>query len=443
MAIKKLKEYKNKIKSDGFWNTLFKNSFWAFAGDASASLIGLIITILLIRITGSSNYGILILAQTYMNIIDVSLNVQSWKSVIQYGQKSLTNNKIDDLCSYIKLGTILDVSTAILGCIAAILIAPIIGKLLGWSKILIICAQIFSIEIISHFSGTPTAMLRILNKFNLVALQKFITAIIKLTSIIMILILNKNLPLIYVTIIYCLTDIIGNILLIVFAFYTFKKKYSNTKIFKSKMPTDSKLFINFTLWVTLSEIVDIPVNYFDMFIISVLGNDKVAIFKVFKQCVAILQKVASPIQQAILPQFSELSAKNEKNRGYRIVIKIRNAMLNTITPISLIIGITSPLWLNILYGQEYACYWYVLLIYLLVQTYALSYTTIHSYFLSLDKSKESAIIVLISNIIYFICAYLLVNKTGMLGMVLSFALQAFLVINLKKKEILKEGVKYE
>ena len=46
-----------------------------------------------------------------------------------------------------------------------------------------------------------------------------------------------------------------------------------------------------------------------MFIVSLLGTDYVAVFKVFKQIVAILQKITSPLQQAIMPQFSELKAQ--------------------------------------------------------------------------------------------------------------------------------------
>ena len=104
----------------------------------------------------------------------------------------MVKKQYNELNSYIKIGTILDVSTAILGGIIAILIAPTLGKIFNWSNELIICSQIFSITIFSHFSGTPTAILRILNKFNLVAIQKFITAAVKLIVLLIIYFVKNN-----------------------------------------------------------------------------------------------------------------------------------------------------------------------------------------------------------------------------------------------------------
>ena len=95
--MKKIQSKIEKIKKDAFWGSLFKNSFWAFLGDSVASVIGLVVTILLIRLIGSDSYGVLVLGQSYMQIVDVIINVQSWKSVIQYGQKALVKNKIDEL----------------------------------------------------------------------------------------------------------------------------------------------------------------------------------------------------------------------------------------------------------------------------------------------------------------------------------------------------------
>ena len=141
-----------------------------------------------------------------------------------------------------------------------------------------------------------------------------------------------------------------------------------------------------------------------------------------------------------MPQFSELSAKGEKNRGYSVVLKIKKAILRIIGPIALILGITSPFWLKILYGDIYAKNWYILLFYLLVQTYALSYTTIHSYFLSLNKSKQSALYCCIANVVYMILAILLVKTWGMFGIVFSYLIQVLIVIKLKERDIKKEQI---
>ena len=435
--MKNFKEKISKIKKDNFWKTLFTNSFWAFLGDGMASVINLVITIVLIWLIGNYDYGSLVLAQSYMQIMDVLLNIQSWKSVIQYGQKALVKKDTQKLCGYVKIGCFLDVSTAILGGVASFFLAGLIGKIFGWDNTLIWCARIFSLTIFLHFSGTPTAILRITNKFNLVAIQKVVAAIFKLGCLGFIFFWKKSISLLNAVIIYTITDALGNLLLVLLAFFVFFKKYGFKNLIKAKIPKDYKEFTKYTLWGTLSEIVDIPINYFDVFIISFLSKELVAVFKVFKQIVAILSKVTTPIYQAIMPQFSELSAKGLKQRGFEVVLKIRKTILAIGIPFTILVSITSPFWLKIIYGDLYAQNWYILGLYLLVQTLALSYTTVHPYFISLGKTKESAIYVLIANIVYVILAISFVKSGGMIALVICYFIQAFIVIYLKVKNIKK------
>ena len=429
--MKEFKKILHKIKNDNFWKNLFKNSFWAFFGDASASAITFIISIILIKIIGSESYGILILAQSYMNIMDVIINIQSWRSTIQYGQKAIVDGNDKELHSYVKLGCIMDISTAILCFIISILLPNLIGRFLHWSNEMILCSEIFAVTIISHFAGTPTAILRLFNKYNLVALSKTLAAIFKITAIVAYYLITKNLNLVSSTIIFMLTDFIGNILLVIFAFYHYSKKYKIADIIKAKMPKDAKSFISYTLWGTLSEIVDLPVQTIDVFIVSVLGNATVAIYKIFKQIIGIISKVTGPIQQSILPQFSELSAKGNEKRGFEVVIKIHKTILKYTLPISILVGVTSYFWLGKLYDMTYANYWYILFIYLMIQTYALSYTTIHPFFITLGNMRINAIIEFTANIAYLIVSYILVRAMGLLGITIAFLIQILLNIFLK------------
>ena len=243
--------------------------------------------------------------------------------------------------------------------------------------------------------------------------------------------ITKNLNLVSSTIIFMLTDFIGNILLVIFAFYHYSKKYKIADIIKAKMPKDAKSFISYTLWGTLSEIVDLPVQTIDVFIVSVLGNVTVAIYKIFKQIIGIISKVTGPIQQSILPQFSELSAKGNEKRGFEVVIKIHKTILKYTLPISILVGATSYIWLGKLYDMTYANYWYILFIYLMIQTYALSYTTIHPFFITLGNMRINAIIEFTANIVYLIVSYILVRAMGLLGITIAFLIQILLNIFLK------------
>ena len=84
---RKLKEAFIKIKSNDFWRKLFKNSFYAIMGEGGSSVINLFVVFLLIKLLGNDKYAILVLAQSYMSILDLIINLQSWQSVIKFGEE--------------------------------------------------------------------------------------------------------------------------------------------------------------------------------------------------------------------------------------------------------------------------------------------------------------------------------------------------------------------
>ena len=441
---KKIIKLVTKIKSDSFWQKLFKNSLHVFVGDSTASLINVIITIILIKILGNNLYGYLVLAIGYMTIMDAIINLQSWKGVIHYGQDALVKNDSSRLIGYVKLGTILDVSTAILCFLISYFLAPLIGNIFGWDPHIIICSQIMSFVIISHFSGTPTAVLRIFNKFNLVAVQKIISSIIKLSALLVILLFKLDLNIYIITWLYAITDIIGNLLLVILSIITIKKQYKLIDIAKVELPANKKEFTKFTIWTTLSEIVDIPVQQIDVFIVAKLGIDMVSIFKVFKQIASIISKLMIPIQQAIMPQFSELIAKGKVRLAYENFLKIHKYLIIIFIPIALIIGLSSFMWLDLVFSSGYSKYWYVLLLLLISQSIAFSYSTIHPLFISMKNVFYSFVYGLITNIVYLIVALILVNKMQMVGLIIAFTIQYSLLIYLKNRKIKKQiGGYYE
>lgn len=428
----------NKIKRNEFWRKLFKNSFYAVIGEGGSSVINLFVVFLLIKLLGNEKNAILVLAQSYMSIMDLIINLQSWQSVIKFGEEVRIKNKIDEYLGFIKLGSILDVSTAILCGVISFFAAFLVGKLFNWSSELIICCQIFTAEIYFHFSGTPIAVLRLENKFNLVALQKVISAFFKLIALLVILCMTPKLSLIAAVIIYVATDIVSHLILVVMFLIVTHKKWGIRRLLKSKLPNGKIEFIKYTIWCTLGDITDIPVLYLDVFVISALKLELVTVFKLFKQIIAVLSKLAVPIYQAIFPQFSTLVAKGELKRGYNVVIMIRNAIFKYFIPLVILVGISSPLWLKIIFNDLFAQYWYILFIYLIVHTYALSYTTIHPYFTAIGKVKEGFVICLIANIVYLLLALMLTKYFGMIAIVLSYTVQILIVIYSKRYIIKKE-----
>lgn len=426
-----------KIKQNVFWRQLFKNFSTALVGEAGASGLGIISTWLLVRMLGDHDYGVLVLGQSYMTIVDTLINFQSWQAVTKYGAESIARNSEHDLKCVFKYGILVDFITAIVGMIIAVSFTPIVSSLMNWERDVEFCALIFSIEIAFHFAGTSIGALRLLDRFKLVSIQKIASAGVKLLLLI-ILLLSKT-SLIACTVVYVCTDILGHVLLTIFFFVTVKKKhgFSLMDILSERDAAIRARFIKFAFWTNLSSTVDVPVKQLDSMILSTVSYEVVAVFKVFKQIGKVLDQVTTPLRQAILPQFSSLVASNKSEEGIIVVKRLKKTIYIIMIPCIAIFAVFSKEVLNLVFGKIYSNYWYALIAYLYVRVYALANVSIHSYFTALGYVQETFIYSLVSNIIYLLIMFASIKNYGMMGAIVALLVQYIIIINLKYYKIKK------
>ncbi len=95
-------------------------------------------------------------------------------------------------------------------------------------------------------------------------------------------------------------------------------------------------FLSYTMWSNIGATADIPIKHFDVFLLSYISYEVVAVYKVFKQFIQMISLLINPVSQAILPQLSELIAKEQDKEAYRVIIKLRNIIATILVPCILI-----------------------------------------------------------------------------------------------------------
>lgn len=429
-----------KLLNDGFWNKLFKNAITVFTGSTGASIINFFVVIITIKILGNFNYAIFILAQQYMLILDALINFQAWQGVIKYGTDAINAHDYEKLAGIIKAGFLIDIFTAFMGIIIAFITLFVVKNIFHWDDIRILLSFIFSIEIIFHIEGTSIGILRLFNKFNFQAIHSIISALITLLVVSLYYISGAR-NIILFTILYVFLDIIKHLSLVFISFSVLKKM----KLFEGQQQINikkiGKKFYKFTVWTNLSSTLDIPVQYFDVFIISTLSMEMVSVYKVFKQLTKIISSLTRPIAQSILPQFSEIISQGQIDDGYQKIIKIRNVILLLIfvaSVITLIIG--KPIFCIIL-GQEFGDNLLLFELLLLINGIGFSYVALHPFFLALGKAKEDAYLNFITNMIYILLAFFLTKVIGIYGIIIAFLVQTLLTL-IVKTYITKRTIKF-
>ncbi|MFW6015711.1 MAG: lipopolysaccharide biosynthesis protein [bacterium] len=422
------------IKEESF-KKLIKNTVTLLIGDTGASIINMISIMLILKIIGAEGYGIMVLIQTYALTIDKLLNFQSWQAFIKYGAMALEEKDHNGFKKLIKQGTILDISTAILGTLVAILIVGIVGSYFNWNNSMILYSKLYSVVILFHFSGVPIGILRIYNKFKYFSIQKLAVSLVKLVGIIFAYFFKLDFY--AILLINLITDIIGHILLIVIA-YTVLHKNGISKWWNQRVKIKNNFFY-FALWTNLSSTLTIPSKQLDVFIVSsVLSVEMVGIYKGFKQIASMVGRLVNPIYQSIYPELAAIIAKNDSRSAIKIAIKTSIIISIVIIPLIAISGLSSPLWLEILFGEAFAQNWFYFFVFLVYVGLDTLTAPIHPLFNALGYVKQKFFIMGLGNIVYLFLAWVLGTKFGLIGIINAWGGQ-FLIITFMKIIYIKES----
>ncbi|KIH75412.1 Membrane protein involved in the export of O-antigen and teichoic acid [Geoalkalibacter ferrihydriticus] len=329
---------------DDLLRRLFKNAAVLFSGNMIASLLGLASLALTARALGVEQFGFLVLITTYVLIVDRLVNFQSWQAIIKYGADALEKERREDFKSLIKFGFLLDGATAVLGAVVAACAAWFVGQWRGWDDQLVLMAALYSFTILFHINGTPTAILRLFNKFKLVAYQNVIASVIKLVGVTIAFFSGAGLW--AFLLVWAVVDVVGKLVLVFFAGQELTAKGyrglwgSSTKAISQKF----KGIWAFVWTTNINSSIRMTSRELDVMIIAgFLGPAAVGLYKIAKQFASVIQKTIDPLYQAIYPELAKLFTRGE----------IKNFIFFGLRS-SLIAGMFAALvWLGFYFFSEY------------------------------------------------------------------------------------------
>lgn len=427
---------RDKIRGNEFWAKLAKNVSTIVLGQGGASAFNMLTSFVSAGFLGVAGYGSLMIGQTYMQAIDALLNFQSWQSVIRYGSICLEKRDERGLAASIKAAFLVDVISAVAGCIISFAIVGLVAGFLGWDSAATAAAVVFSFEILAHIEGAPTGLLRLFDKFNYVAIHAVVMAAVKLLLVGASMVLFGN-NVIVIACAYCAADVIKSLTLFFIAVHAARRRVGLIKIVKARRVDLPAGYISFTIWSNLETSADAPIMYFDVFFLSLLSSEVVGVFKFFRQLLSVLSLLSRPVQQAIMPQLAELIARGLNGRAYEVVRKIEKVVAKVVIPCAAIACLVVPPALAIFMDPLYGAYWYLFATLAALAAAGIVFSAIHPCFNAYGLSKQSTVITLISIIVYLIVSYLLLGKLGVMAIPLAMALQYLIVIGLKDKYIRK------
>jgi O-antigen/teichoic acid export membrane protein len=157
-----------------------RNIAWGLGSRGFNSVAGIAYLALAARTLGPKAFGEFVLILTYGQLIANFVQFQSWKGVIRYGALHVAAKRPDRLGRVFGYTATLDFGSALTGALIAAVGAPLIAPLFDWSPDAQLSAALFGAVLLLSTGATPTGMLRLFDRFDLVAYTEAVGPLMRL-----------------------------------------------------------------------------------------------------------------------------------------------------------------------------------------------------------------------------------------------------------------------
>jgi O-antigen/teichoic acid export membrane protein len=413
---------------------LARNSGRLLSGNALSAILALISISLTARTLGSEQFGILILVSTYALLIDGIFNFQSWQALIKFGSEALSAGDTVQLKGLIKLGAILDCSTAVGGTVVAIALAPVAVSLLGLRDDAVSMMMVYSATILANVSGVPLATLRLFGRFSLSAAQQVGAALIRLLGVVAAVVLQLDLW--GFVLIWAATQVLGNLLLILVGARVLQQN-GISGWWKEPSVQWRKPF-RFAVWTNITGTLDLPVKQFDVVLVGALTSlEAVSVYKLIKQVGQVIVRLLDPIYQSIFPLFASQVASGESRQAAHNAIKVGALLATLFVPILIVAGLTSRWWLVLLLGEYHEGSAWAARVYLVGLAVVALMMPVHPLLIAMGYARLTALITLTANVAYLVAAVLLGLHFGLIGIAGAYLVNVGIVATWKSAIVLR------
>jgi len=151
-------------------------------GKAAAGLLSLAYMVLAARALGREDYGVLILAHTYVTAIAGIIEFPGWHAVVSYGARAAAEEDWARLSRLTVFAGSVEIACGALAVAAAAALAPLVGPRLGWSPQAVAFALPYSFAALGTVRATPAGYLQLIGRFDLLGWHNMVAPLVRLVG---------------------------------------------------------------------------------------------------------------------------------------------------------------------------------------------------------------------------------------------------------------------
>jgi len=402
---------------------IFKNAGILLRGKSIAGLCNLGSLAIAARALGPEVFGTLILIHTVIRLIIGISKFQSWQAVIRYGAVNLHAKEHKNFHKLIIFTILLDVSSALLGATVVILAAPLIAPYFGWSDNVTSMAMLYGIVILFSVTATPTGILRLFNRFDLLSIHTIISPGIRL--------IGGSLLYFYGTglwgflSVWFLAGVAGGITLGTMGWLELRKhnllpprKFSFCNLTQSHSGIWKFVFatnILSSLNLTTGHLTTLMVGW-------IIGPTAAGLFKIAKELSTVLSKATELLAESMYPELAKLSTQKQTNIFKHVVFRSGFVAGSGATMIFFFMIVLGELLLQWTVGDEFVGAYPLLLLLIFAETIGAFGFGLNSAMYAIGRPGIPLRVNIITTAVYLPLLFFLLTQMNIIGAGIAFTI---------------------
>lgn len=411
-----IRNFWKKTSSDDVLRRLARNLTYLFSANMIVAGLGMLTLVVMARSLGPTGLGILALIEAYARSVDRIFRFEPWQTLVRYGTHALEHGDETEFRRLVKFSTLFDIGGAALSASVAIIGLYFVADWFDLGDESQKMAMVFAASLYLGLSSTPTAVLRVFDKFQLLSKIAVTVATARLLMTVTVWLSGGGLW--EFVIVLVINELLTQMLPLIFAWRELRIQ-GHSHVWK--LPFQGLLQYNqglpkFLLNVNINVIARTSTQRFDVLLLgALLGPAAVGLFQLAKRVGIAAQRLGRPLQQAVYPDIARLWARGEVSRFRWIVLRV-NLIMGSVGLIAFVIlSWNMELIVRLAFGEAFVPAVPIVIVQVLATTIFLTGNTMNPAMMSMGEDHKLVRITLVATAVFFAAFAPLVMSFGAIG----------------------------
>jgi O-antigen/teichoic acid export membrane protein len=401
---------------DELINRLIRNAGYLLSGNLVGAALGLVALALMARALGPEQLGVLALIEAYTHLVDRLIRLEPWQALIKYGADAIEGERRDDFRSLLKFGVLIDGGGAACSALVAVAFAAAAGPWLGWSEQTVHMTTVYSICLLFQLAATPTAVLRLFDRFGIFAGLDVAVAAVRVALFALAFLAGAGLW--TFLLLAVLLHLARHLTLGLIAWRELRRQ-GYGRFMRARVAGVGRRcpgIWSFIWSLKASVLIRRSAGDVDTLLVgALLDTGAVGLYHVAKRFGDATLKVGVPIQQVLFPDVARLWARREIKRLRTTVVQIDLITGALAVGVLAAVALNIDLVLDLTVGRDYADADILVILHLLATATALFGTALRPALLSMGLQVLLLKIVIVATVGFYVTLLVLLPLLGVIG----------------------------